>query len=209
MMTLPLSQEKQHWQIAYMFNKGTGSTLGRRGGRGVVQGQGQDTSCTGSNLQSVGSLVSDKNIVNQETKETPAWAACLYKTDRASTSVSHFVRIYTSWSKVPCLIIVEGQNPNQNWDCSIIAWLPYMAPRDHLSSESRLWLLKIDCARVSSAWRVLPSNSWRAVKHIHICNAQYNGVSWWVDKWKETRFLLGYFAVTSTSNARNANSRGL
>lgn len=127
------------------------------GGVVVVRGQGQDTSCTGSNLQSVGSLVSDKNIVNQETKETPAWAACLYKTDRASTSVSHFVRIYTSWSKVPCLIIVEGQNPNQNWDCSIIAWLPYMAPRDHLSSESRLWLLKIDCALTCLAKQQLES----------------------------------------------------
>lgn len=71
----------------------------RKGEEKKRQGQGQDTSCPGSNLQSPGSLISDKNSVNQEAKETPAWALCLYKTDRAFTSVSHFVGIYSSWGK--------------------------------------------------------------------------------------------------------------
>lgn len=95
--------EKDHWQIAHTLNRessGTGKEKKKR-----RQGQGQDTSCPGSNLQSVGSLISDKDSVNQEAKETAAWALCLYKTDRASTSVSHFVGIYCSWSQFPCLII--------------------------------------------------------------------------------------------------------
>lgn len=54
------------------------------------QGQGQDTSCPESNLQSVGSLVSDKNGVNWKAKEIPASALCRYKTSRAAVSVSHF-----------------------------------------------------------------------------------------------------------------------
>lgn len=80
------------------------------------QGQGRDTSGRGSYLQSAGSLISDKNIVNQGSKEDRVWALCPQtdrqmdrRTDRISTSVSHFAGIYCICSKVPRLIIMGRQ----------------------------------------------------------------------------------------------------
>lgn len=73
MMTLPGSQRKTtdrlpiHWTVRK-------AVWGR-------QRQGQDISFPVSNLQSLGSLISDKNVVNQEA--IPILVLCLYKADRA------------------------------------------------------------------------------------------------------------------------------
>lgn len=130
MMTSPPSQEKTTDRLPIHWIKG--DTLQER--EKTRQGQGKDTSFPGSNLQSEGSLLSDKSIVNQETEETPAWALCLYKTGRDATPVSYFVGIYSRCSKVPCLKIMERQYPNQDWDFSFIALLLHIAQRPHVGS---------------------------------------------------------------------------
>lgn len=84
------------------------------------QGQGRDTSGRGSYLQSAASLISDKDIVNQGSQEVYVWALCPQtdgRTDRVSTSVSHFARTYRICSKVPPLIImVSAEIPTQDLD---------------------------------------------------------------------------------------------
>lgn len=154
-MILPLSQNEARWQITYMSNKGRSTTWekGAREGRKKKpprQGQGRDTSGWGSYLQSAASLISDKDIVNQGSKEAHVWALCPQtggqagrRTDRVSTSVSHFAGIYRICSKVPPLIImVSAEIPPKTWT-SISTWLTCVSSTVSYSSIysacSRWW----------------------------------------------------------------------
>lgn len=104
---------------------------------------------------------------------------CPHKTDGASTSVSHFVGIYSSWSEFPCLIITDGRESESRLRLLCCSFVPL---RLRELTHTKLWIFisifylfistwsypgKID--RVSSfSWHILPRSSCTAVVHVHI-----------------------------------------
>lgn len=99
MLTLSLSlSQKYHWQIDYTFKAAKEKKKDKD--------KGQDTSCPGSDLQSLGSLIFDKNSVNREAKEPQARAYPSVQDRQGIYScLSHSLWIYSSWRNFPALII--------------------------------------------------------------------------------------------------------
>ena len=159
MMTRPLSQEKTNDRLPIRWIKKGAVT----GGKKRKEDKDKIPPAWDLIFKSVGSLMSDKNIVNRRTEETPAWALCLHETDRAA-SVRRFVGIY---SKDPCLTIMVRQNPNRDWDLSVIASHPCASFGARVSAGSFIYPVNFaySCAGNTNrlctffAWRVSPGDS--------------------------------------------------